>query len=298
MKIVYKPTVYLVGQQVTNEAEIARFLQDHDVEHWTTDAEEGGEKLCEIAGRLCYMSYAKPRPGGNSAYLEHIKETGHGSVLEHAIFNLLFTGVSRSLTHELVRHRAGVGYSQLSQRYVDESVAEYVCPPAYAAAVQLASSFITAVQNVKIPATAGNRYYNHYKSLNTSTNYSEEEFKDLYALGTLWLQGVEQAHTAYSKLIDHARTIWPEQPRKELRQAARSVLPNATETKISVTINARAFRHFLEMRASEYADTEIRNLAVAAYKAVLPVAQNLFGDYRLVTLADGTETLTTDYKKV
>ena len=53
------------------------------------------------------MSFAKPRPGGNKAYLDHILEVGHGSVLEHAVWNFVFTGVSRSLTHELVRHRAG-----------------------------------------------------------------------------------------------------------------------------------------------------------------------------------------------
>ena len=58
-------------------------------------------------------------------------------MLEHAVWNLLFTGVSRSLTHELVRHRAGMGYSQLSQRYVDESVAEYVEPDIIAADPEL-----------------------------------------------------------------------------------------------------------------------------------------------------------------
>ena len=84
----------------------------------------------KTAGRVCYMSFAKPRPGGNHAYLNHILEVGHGSVLEHAVWCLVITGVSRSLTHELVRHRAGFSYSQLSQRYVDESVAEYVEPDA------------------------------------------------------------------------------------------------------------------------------------------------------------------------
>src|SRR5205085_10734218 len=92
------------------------------------DTEIAGEKLAEIAGRVCYLSFARPRPGGNQAYLGHILEVGHGSVLEHAVWNFVFTGVSRTLTHELVRHRTGMGYSQLSQRYVDESVAEYVEP--------------------------------------------------------------------------------------------------------------------------------------------------------------------------
>src|SRR6266542_3961951 len=92
IKIIREPTVYVMGRQTVNNAEIA------------------GEHLVETAGRICYMSFAKPRPGGNQAYIGHILEVGHGSVLEHAVWNLLFTGISRSLTHELIRHRAGMGY--------------------------------------------------------------------------------------------------------------------------------------------------------------------------------------------
>src|SRR5437870_6957196 len=130
MRIIREPAVYLLGKQVVNDAELDRFLSDHGVS-WQTDTEVAAEVLCETAGRVCYMSFARPRPGGNSIYLGHIKEVGHGSVLEHAVWNLLITGVSRTLTHELVRHRSGFGYSQLSQRYVDESEARYVVRPLY-----------------------------------------------------------------------------------------------------------------------------------------------------------------------
>src|SRR5579883_3356689 len=98
LQIVREPRVYLVGQQVINEEALAAFLADHDVQHWTTDTEVAGEKIVETAGRVCYMSFAKPRPGGNRAYIGHTLEVGHGSVLEHAVFNVLITGVSRSLT--------------------------------------------------------------------------------------------------------------------------------------------------------------------------------------------------------
>src|SRR5437764_13336197 len=56
------------------------------------------------------MSFLRPRPGGNKTYLGHILEVGHGSVLEHAYWNFIFSGISRSATHELVRHRAGWAY--------------------------------------------------------------------------------------------------------------------------------------------------------------------------------------------
>src|SRR6266853_299666 len=144
IRILREPMVYLVGRQVIDSRELDRFLADHGVS-WQSDTEVAAEYLTEVAGRVCYMSFAKPRPGGNQAYLGHILEVGHGSVLEHAVWNFLFTGVSRSLTHELIRHRAGWGYSQLSQRYVDESVGEYVEPDPIAQDAELHRIWLDAV---------------------------------------------------------------------------------------------------------------------------------------------------------
>jgi len=258
MKVIRRPTVYLVGRQALNEAELRRFLGDHDVAAWTTDSQIPAEILPEVAGRLCYMSFAKPRPGGNSAYLQHIKEVGHGSVLEHSVWNFIITGVSRSFTHELVRHRAGFGYSQLSQRYVDESVAEYIEPDCIA-----------------------------------------EDPK----LHDIWKSAVEQAHEAYIRLVDGLQAKFAEVEdrtlrRKLARQAARSVLPNATETKIFVTANARALRHFIELRCNEHAETEIREVAAQVLEIMHREAPNLFGDYQSVPLPDGTRAATTQFRKV
>jgi thymidylate synthase (FAD) len=268
IRILTEPAVYLVGKQVIEDSELDRFLADHGVS-WESDSAIAAEVLTETAGRTCYMSFAKPRPGGNATYLTHIKEVGHGSVLEHAVWNFIFTGVSRSLTHELVRHRAGFGYSQLSQRYVDESVAEYVEPDIIA---------------------------------------SDPE------LHAIWLGAVKQVHDAYIQLAEklNARLADPKAAaaamlppdtdrttrRKAARQAARSVLPNATETKIFVTANARALRHFLEQRGSAFAEPEIRKLAGKLLDVLQKDAPNLFGDYAKVPLPDGTFELTTPFKKV
>src|SRR6476469_3270013 len=97
--------------------------------NWIGESTDG-ERLAEFAGRLCYMSQGNPASRTTREYLENIKRQGHGSVLEHANYSVLIEGVSRSLTHELVRHRAGWAYRQLSQRYVDESQANFVMPPA------------------------------------------------------------------------------------------------------------------------------------------------------------------------
>jgi len=258
IRILREPAVYLLGRQVINEAELDRFLADHQVGHWETDSEIASEVLCETAGRVCYMSFAKPRPGGNSAYLGHIMEVGHGSVLEHAVWNFIIANVSRSFTHELVRHRAGFGYSQLSQRYVDESVAEYVEPDVIA------------------------------------------KDSELHAL---WLDAISQAHRAYVTLAEKLQAKFADDPdktarRKKAREAARSVLPNATETKIVVTANARALRHFLEMRGSRFAEPEIRKVANRLLDILAAESPNLFGDYKREPLPDGTFEIVTDFRKV
>ena len=103
LKIVREPKVYLVGRQVTDEAALAKFLSDEHAT-WQTDTGVGAERLAEIAGRVCYMSYGKGRKT-NKEFIGHILEVGHGSVLEHGVWSFLVTGVSRSFTHELIRHR-------------------------------------------------------------------------------------------------------------------------------------------------------------------------------------------------
>lgn len=263
LNIVTEPTVRIVGRQVVDERALYDFLADHEVAAWETDTNIGAEKLVEVAGRLCYMSFAKPRPGGNKAYTEHILEVGHGSVLEHAVFNLIITGVSRSLTHELVRHRAGMGYSQLSQRFFDESDCSFVVPPLL-------------------------------KWITETTNDPE--------LARQWEETMAGLQAAYKHFSDRfyshlAHIADPTLRRKAAREAARSVLPNATETKIFVTGNARALRHFIEMRADIGADAEIRRVAIAVLRLLQTEAPNLFGDYEIVT-TDGVEHVTTEYRKV
>jgi len=86
--------------------------------------------LAEYGGRACYQSWHRPNPATreNDAYLDHILEEGHLSVMEHGSVTFYVTGISRSLTHELIRHRH-LSYSQLSQRFVNEDSAEVVVPP-------------------------------------------------------------------------------------------------------------------------------------------------------------------------
>jgi thymidylate synthase (FAD) len=105
---------------------IARYLESVGADDFTAMRSfEEPEDLVEFAGRMCYRSW---QPGLNpnirvvrqdqGDYIDNILKSGHGSVLEHVTWTLVFKDVSRVLTHELVRHRPGVAISQESMRYV------------------------------------------------------------------------------------------------------------------------------------------------------------------------------------
>lgn len=112
------------------------------------------EELSEFAGRGCYESYHKPNPATekNRDYIRNIIDQGHESVLEHGSVSFYITGVSRALTHELVRHRH-FSFSQLSQRFVNEDEAAMVIPPALENDVSgisiLGNTFSVALESYK-----------------------------------------------------------------------------------------------------------------------------------------------------
>ena len=223
------------------------FLPPDDVP-WDTDA-TGGQALAEFAGRACYQSWSKPIPATatNAGYLDHILQVGHLSVLEHSTATFYITGISRSVTHELIRHRH-FSFSQLSQRYLPATGPEVVEPAVIAADPVLHDIFTAAAAQ---SAEA-------YSALLTALE--------------------ERAATAPDGTL----------ARKQARQAARAVLPNATSTAIVVTGNYRAWRHFIGMRATEAADVDIRGLAVALLVQLQALAPNVFADFRVSVLADGT----------
>ena len=232
-------------------------MPDHLAVSWIGESTDG-ERLAEFAGRLCYMSQHNPAKRATREYLENIKKQGHGSVLEHANYSILLEGVSRSLTHELVRHRAGFAYSQLSQRYVDESEANFVIPPAVAGNAELEGAWRAQVEG------------------------AQAVYVDLVA-----------------KLMD--RYGWVQDKihrRKMAREAARAVLPNATETKIVVTANARAWRTMLELRSSEGAELEIRRMAVAVLRLLQREAPGFFSDFEIYEGEDRREAARIIYHKV
>lgn len=213
-----------------------------DVGLLETPWQESGEgltasdRLAEFGGRLCYQSWDRPNPATatNAGYLANIIKQQHFSVLEHASASFYVAGVSRSLSHELVRHRH-LSFSQLSQRFVDEAEAAFVSPPAIFARQGGAMAALASVTS-------------------RATYFYQDIVKDLQEAG-------------YT--------------RKQAREAARAVLPNATETQFLVTGNMRAWREVIARRISPHADAEIQLFAKAVLIELKRIAPNTFQDMEI-----------------
>ena len=257
------PRVYLVSRPSIDWNAVASFLSDEKLPEATESVRAGDDPsaaITEIAARLCYMSFGRGRRD-IADFVENLLSHKDGSVLEHINYGFVITGVSRSLTHELVRHRAGFAYSQRSQRYVAEDACAFVVPPAI---------------------------------VDSDSDLERRQFAD----------AMSESQRSYSLLVQSlSESVAGDFPRaterrKAVRSAARSVLPNATETKIFVTANVRAWRHFIEMRASEYADAEIRRLALAILEILRDESPMMFGDFIYRTDTDGTRAAYPRHSKV
>ncbi len=225
-----------------------------------------GTQLAKTAGQACYASYGPKRTQNAEAerYLHDIMESGHGSVLEHPNYSLHVYGVSRSLTHELVRHRAGMAYSQLSQRYVSGRVLRFVERPEFAADPELHEEFIQDIEHA-------NRRYEQ----------TAQKLYERQAQGMGILSAKEKTDL-----------------RKKVQQTARAKLPNEAEASLVVTGNVRAWRHIIAMRANPHADTEIRAFAVAVYRVLSSLDPLFFTDMELALHTDGTHIVNVAYPKV
>jgi thymidylate synthase (FAD) len=200
------------------------------------------EYVAEIAGRECYQSQDKPNPSTAliADYMTNILKQEHYSVIEHANVTLRLTGVSRALTHELVRHRH-FSFSQLSQRFVDMAESDYVIHPD-----------ISAISDTDLRERATDILESVWETCLEAYGELKEIFE---------LDAEKQERTA---------------KRKVKYQSARMVLPNMTETKIVVTGNLRTWREFLLKRLQPGADSEIRAMAEVCLVELQGIAPNIF----------------------
>lgn len=202
------------------------------------------------AAKLCYSPVGveaieeKLDEAEVARFVAMLADMGHASPMEHISFTFAIEGVSRVLTHQLVRHRLA-SYSQQSQRYVRLDQFEYIIPKAIEKDEAAKARFIESMEAA----------HKAYEDLT-------EQLKAVY------VKELEESGMDEKKAASAAE--------KRAIEDARYVLPNACETKIVVTMNARSLMHFFTMRLCERAQWEIRDMALAMLKEVLVVAPEVF----------------------
>jgi thymidylate synthase (FAD) len=243
--------LYLIGRPAFDVDEFLSFLTTAHESWDSTKGATDAENLVEVAGRICYMSFGeRQRTRPNSAYVANLISQGHESVLEHVSWTFLLEGVSRAFTHQFVRHRVGFAFSQLSQQYHEESDATFVEPTAIRSHQDLSRVWHEAVERCR-------EAYNHIVTT---------------------LAKSELLHRS----IEQSREVL-----RALRAAARSVLPNATESKLVFSANARALRHFLAVRGGILGDEEMRVVSHLILDRLKTEAPSLFQDFVSETQSDG-----------
>lgn len=214
--------------------------------NYTPNAEE----TIASAGKLCYSSVGVDEIDKNLSkeaiqkYINMLNNLGHESPIEHASFTFAAEGISRSLSHQLVRHRLA-SYSQQSQRYVKINNFEYIIPPSIEENEEAKEVFIKAMQEDQ-------KNYSQITDVLFNKNYN-----------SFIKEGIakKEARRKAEKLAI---------------EDARYVFPNACETKIVFTMNTRSLMHFFSLRCCNRAQWEIRNMAFEMVKICKKVYPTLF----------------------
>lgn len=216
------------------------------------------ENIIATAGKICYDSFG---PDGRNVpeHIESLVDSGHESVVEHAHFGVFIAGISRGCSHEIVRHRM-FNYSQRSTRYTAEGDAAIVLDPFYASIYH---------------AGAG----------------ASDSARSLLAS---FINNCDAAFTGYEHQLELLERHTPpgmgkRDARKWKRGKARQLLPHALETRMVMTGNLRAWRHFLLMRSSRHAEAEIRRLARTIGELIIPRAPWVFSDFEKHVVHDFVE---------
>lgn len=235
--------------------------------------------------RLCYSSASieelrdKVTPENAEKFLNMILEIGHGSILEHSSITFGIEGVSRSLTHQLVRHRVGSSYSQKSQRYVSEGQFEYIIPKPIAKYDYLKEDYIRCMERLQedyneITFALLIEQIKEY----LAASHTDEKVEEAIANECTREEIVQLFKESNKKLYSKFEKIAIEN--------ARYVLPNACETKIQVTMNVRALFNFFKERLCDRAQEEIRDMAFEMWKACMEIAPTIF-KYAVPTCVHG-----------
>lgn len=208
------------------------------------------EKVISMAAKLCYSSVGVDEIEQNltdesvEKFLNMLINIGHESPLEHVTFTFAVEGISRSCSHQIVRHRIA-SFSQQSQRYVKLDQFEYIVPPEIESIEEAKELFIDAMNKDQeaYDKLVDILFEKHYNNL-IESGKNEKEAK----------------RNAEKKAIEDARYVFP----------------NACETKMVFTMNTRSLYNFFNHRCCERAQWEIRELSIEMLRQVRLIAPILF----------------------
>jgi thymidylate synthase (FAD) len=261
MKIITAPSIHVLS--------VPQFFEhpEYKVPPDGTD----GERLIAHAGKGCYDSYGED---GRSceAHIRQLVDVRHGSVLEHCNVSLFLSGISRGCSHEIVRHRH-FAYSQRSTRYTAEEGAAIVLDPFYAPLYE-----------------KWGEQYSYWRYRGSPVTKEMGDVAEYFTIFKFMLQ-CDLAIETYGEAVNQLMKQAPQgkskvEQRKWARGKARQLLPHALETRMTMTGNLRAWRHFIEERTHPTAEPEIRRLAELIYTQLSVMYPFVFADYEAV-LQDG-----------
>ena len=235
------------------------------------------DKVVAQAGKLCYSAVGvdeitqKLTEEEIARYVNMLASIGHESPLEHVSFTFAIEGISRACTHQIVRHRIA-SYSQQSQRYVKLEQFEYIIPPAIESNPEAKRIFIETMERDQ-------KAYDELVDLLLEDILIDKHAADYGSCIREILKENPDVVPNRSKVLDLYAEKFLENYRKAEKQAiedARYVFPNACETKIVVTMNARSLLHFFNVRCCNRAQWEIREMATEMLKECKKIAPALF----------------------
>jgi thymidylate synthase (FAD) len=258
-----EPRAIHVARTETLDDGVREYLEAVGAPDWETDAPTDAELLIEVAGRMCYRSFA---PGlnpnvtrvrqGNAPYIANVEAQRHGSLLEHAHDTYVLFDVSRVLTHQLVRHRAGFAYAQESGHYV-------------------------RVEGIKM-------WFPEYLSGHPLAT----ELRQVFVETCEYLEAVQ---VKLAKMLDIDGL--PFEDKKRATTAIRRLVPDGLATAIVVGANHRAWRWAIQLRTERHNDEEIRLVMADVFRQQAAMYPNLYADAR-VEYAYGVEEVSFANDKV
>lgn len=267
-----KPGVVLIAKPQVSIAGMKEYLagygQELNFAQYLDDpvSLDPSAQLVKIAGQECYASYGPNRTMNTDAgtYIENIKRDSHGSVLQHPAFSFLVYGISRSVSHEWVRHGVGTAYSQRSQRYVSGKVLRFVERPEYQEDAEMHQKFLKRIDSAAEEYRAVTDHLMNRQKSGADPILEAEVKTDL---------------------------------RKKIQQASRSILPNETETSFVTSVNGRSIQHMITMRTSEHAEVEIRAPFINILLCLMMTEPMLFADFEIKKYPDETFGAKSPYEK-